>query len=473
MRNEPVKLAFAGLSVLISASFFFIVLGTALPAFEKFLLAVLAVATCGVALSLAFDLEGWCGIYMLRSKAGLRFLDEEAKRHPLFWQVFAEIGMVVGYGSLAHFLINRKNWGWKRFALVYGAGTVLLVLFSAVIAPLAISSLLAMLSGGAEFASAGARLQDSVSQFGFAKYVFLLALAVGGIALTTTASIVIYAGSVALAIIGALLGNSAALANTSPGGVPLLPGINLPFAAGIAALAVVLVVHEGMHGILARRHGLPLTSAGLVFFGFIPFGAFVDIDEKKLMKEKADRQNAVFVAGTAANFAACLAFLLLLFATIAVTAPLRLSGVYVVQGAGSIANGSLIEAIDGKPVSTMLGVDLKPDTAYEIKTNEGTFSRETDNNGKLGITYVLADSEGATGEVEYASGFGWVASFISFLVLAFALNFVVAAMNLVPLPLFDGYHLMKNGVRNQLAARVISYIVAAAFLLTLFPWVLR
>ena len=62
---------------------------------------------------------------------------------------------------------------------------------------------------------------------------------------------------------------------------------------------------------------------------------------------------------------------------------------------------------------------------------------------------------------------------ISFLVLAFALNFVVAAMNLVPLPLFDGYHLMRNGVKNQLAVRAISYIVAAAFLLTLFPWVLR
>ena len=67
------------------------------------------------------------------------------------------------------------------------------------------------------------------------------------------------------------------------------------------------------------------------------------------------------------------------------------------------------------------------------------------------------------GEIRYARGFGWVASFISFLVLAFALNFVVAAMNLVPLPLFDGYHLMRNGVGNQLAVRAISYIVAAAF----------
>ena len=473
MRNEPVKLAFAGLAVLISACFFLVVLGTGLPAFAKFLLAVLSVAACGIALSLSFGLEGWGGLFLLRSRAGLRLLDDEAKRHPRFWQLFAEIGMVVGYGSLAHFLINRKGWNWKRFALVYGIGAALMVLLSSVIAPLAISSLLAMLSGGSEFAAAGAKLQGSFSQFEFAKYAFLAALAFGGIALTTTASIVIYAGGVALAIIGALLGNSAALAHTSPGGVPLLPGINLPFAEGIAALAVVLVVHEGMHGILARKHGLPLTSAGLVFFGFIPFGAFVDIDEKKLLAEKAEKQNAVFVAGTAANFAACLAFLLLLLATVAVTTPLRLSGAYVEQGVGNIPNGSVIEAIGGKPVSTLLGVSLKPDTVYEVKTDEGTFSRETDASGKLGITYVPADPEGVNGGIVYARGFGWIASFIRFLVLAFALNFVVAAMNLVPLPLFDGYHLMRNGVRNELAAKAIMYIVAAAFLLTLFPWVLR
>jgi Zn-dependent protease len=66
-----------------------------------------------------------------------------------------------------------------------------------------------------------------------------------------------------------------------------------------------------------------------------------------------------------------------------------------------------------------------------------------------------------------------VSAFIRFLILTFALNFVVAAMNLVPLPLFDGYHIMRNGVKNKLVQQAIVYIISASFLLTLFPWVLR
>lgn len=50
---------------------------------------------------------------------------------------------------------------------------------------------------------------------------------------------------------------------------------------------------------------------------------------------------------------------------------------------------------------------------------------------------------------------------------------MVGAINLVPLPLFDGYYLMKNGVRRELAARAIAGLMALAFLLNLLPWVFR
>ena len=472
-RKDPAKIAFALFAVIASVAFFSVVLGTHLPAIAKFVLCVGDVAACGMALSLVFKLESWFGIIMLRSRKGLDLLDRLAKWNPQLWQVFSEIGMVVGYGSLAHFLIGRKDTDLKRFVLVYGAGTVLLVVFSTIIAPLAIATLLAMLTGGAEFASAGAKMQASVSQFEIAKYVFFALLVFGGIALTTTASIIVFALSVAAAVISAVAGNSVALMQASPGGVPILPGINLPFVEGIAALIVVLAVHEGMHGILARKEGLPLKSAGLVFFGFIPFGAFVDIDEKKLFKEHREKQNSVFVAGTAANFATCLIFLLLLAAVAALSEPLRLNGIYVANGTGQIPTGAMIEQINGKPIVTLLGLELKPNTVYTVKTDEGEFKRQTDAKGKLGIEYIIADRTGAFGEIRYAKGFEWVVNLMRFLALTFALNFVVAAMNLVPLPLFDGYYIMKNGVRSGKAAKVIAYIVAGAFILTLLPWIFR
>jgi len=50
---------------------------------------------------------------------------------------------------------------------------------------------------------------------------------------------------------------------------------------------------------------------------------------------------------------------------------------------------------------------------------------------------------------------------------------VVGAINLVPLPLFDGYYLMKNGVGNELAAKLIAGAVAVAFILNMLPWIFR
>jgi membrane-associated protease RseP (regulator of RpoE activity) len=75
--------------------------------------------------------------------------------------------------------------------------------------------------------------------------------------------------------------------------------------------------------------------------------------------------------------------------------------------------------------------------------------------------------------LRYPNNLGFLNAFLRFLMLTFALNFVVGAVNLVPLPLFDGGHIMKNGVGNKWAANAIMLILAASFLLTLFPWVLR
>lgn len=469
--NDMKKLAFAILAVAIALGFFLTVLNAELPAIVKFVLAVLSLAACGTALAYVFKLEVWGGLFLLRSQTGLKFLDRLAKRHPDAWQLFSEIGMVVGYGSFAYFLLPKRKLAWKRVLLTYGVGTVLLVILTSIIAQLSMSVLFSMLSGGAEFAGAGSKLQAATAQIEFSKYVFLGAMVLGGVSLLTTVSILSYAAVVLAAIAGALLGNSAALAATAPGGVPIIPGINLPFIEGILALAIVLVVHEGLHGVIARLYRLPLKSAGLVFFGFLPFGAFVDIDEKRLFKEKKEKQNAVFVAGTAANFATSIIFLLMLVAFIAGTEGFRANGIYVESG--SLAAGTIITAINGEPVQSFAGRNLTPGTAYSLQTNRGVIEKTTDENGKLGITYVLADSKGSTGALRYAAGFEWMLFVLRLLGLTFALNFVVAAINLVPLPLFDGYHIMKNGVRNKLVATVITYVVALAFLLNLFPWVLR
>ena len=54
------------------------------------------------------------------------------------------------------------------------------------------------------------------------------------------------------------------------------------------------------------------SPSGLPAFGFLPFGAFVDVDDKKLFKSEKVKQNSVMIAGVTANFATALAVLILL-----------------------------------------------------------------------------------------------------------------------------------------------------------------
>jgi len=395
MKNKNHTTALAIGILALSAFLFFTILGSGLSAMGKFILSAGVLVACGLLVSKLLKLEGGLGLFLLRSKLGLEEIDALAKKHPELWQRFAEIGMMVGYGSLSYFLIGRKKLNWKNELPFYAIGMFLLVLMTALI-PVGMSLLLSMVSGGAEFSTASSKISSQVAQYGFVHYVSFAIMVVGGISLMATTSVIAYAFVVASAILSAVLGNSAHLASTSPGGMPILPGINLDLVQGVLALAIVLVVHEGMHGILARKHKLPLTSAGLVFFGFLPFGAFVDIDDKKLFSAPKQKQNAVLVAGTAANFATALVFLVLLIL--------------------------LVFAFSGTSDAAI------PD---------------------------------------------WARYIARFLALAFALNMAVASVNLIPLPFFDGHHLMKNIVGDKRIATIIIYIVAGAFLLTMFPWVLR
>ncbi|MCX6770677.1 MAG: site-2 protease family protein [Candidatus Micrarchaeota archaeon] len=469
-KTAHLDLAFAVFILIVSIFLFLTVLGSSVSAFLKFILSVAVLVGCGYGVSRAFSYECWYGIFLLRSQYGLSLLGGLAKKYPEFWQSLYELGMVIGFGSFAYFLLPRKNCTWKRIAFIYGLGTVLMVMFSYVIAPLATGALFSMLSGGAEFASAGHGLQTSVAQFAFAKYLFFGLLVLGGLSLMTTAGLLIYAFVVVASLIGAQAAG-VSLSSVSPGGTPIIPGINLPLAEGIAALAVVLIVHEGMHGIVACMHNFPLKSAGLVFFGFLPFGAFVDIDEKKMFKGRKDAQSAVFVAGTTANFFTSLALVALLLAFSAGTQPFRLDGVYV-EG-GNLPHGAIIQSINGTPIKAIWGDSLSANATYSIQTSKGAYSLATDSNGKLGVSTTLADSSGELGVFRYAEGLEWMAFLMRFLALAFALNFVVGAINLVPLPLFDGYYLMKNAVGNELAVKLIAGAVAVAFMLNMLPWIFR
>ena len=111
--------------------------------------------------------------------------------------------------------------------------------------------------------------------------------------------------------------------------MPLIPYIDkiVPNAIGlppfyfvyfIIILAIIAISHEFAHGIFMRRYNIHIKSTG---FGFFPFflpvflAAFVEQDEKSMVKASKFQQKAVLAAGTFANILTAILFfgILILF----------------------------------------------------------------------------------------------------------------------------------------------------------------
>ncbi len=82
----------------------------------------------------------------------------------------------------------------------------------------------------------------------------------------------------------------------------IAPGvIGIPFWYWIISIALLVIVHEGSHGIFAARERVRIKSLGVGILAVIPL-AFVEPDEKQLAKKKTWQQLRVFAAGSFANF---------------------------------------------------------------------------------------------------------------------------------------------------------------------------
>lgn len=82
----------------------------------------------------------------------------------------------------------------------------------------------------------------------------------------------------------------------------VLPGvIGVPFIYFIIPLAILVIVHEGLHGVMAAMERVRIKSLGWGVLVVLPL-AFVEPDEAQLARKPAMSQLRVFAAGSFANF---------------------------------------------------------------------------------------------------------------------------------------------------------------------------
>src|SRR3989344_2693347 len=104
---------------------------------------------------------------------------------------------------------------------------------------------------------------------------------------------------------------------STPALAPVLPGIRVPglpalsFWHWIIAIFLVAAVHEFCHGIFSRVYKIKVESSGFALFGPI-LGAFVEPNEKHLIRSSKTAQLSIISAGPFSNIIFGILCLLLL-----------------------------------------------------------------------------------------------------------------------------------------------------------------
>jgi membrane-associated protease RseP (regulator of RpoE activity) len=145
---------------------------------------------------------------------------------------------------------------------------------------------------------------------------------------------------------------------TGPQGALLIPGINpyLPIIYGWIAIFIGLVIHELSHGVIAKAVDIPVRSSGILFFLFLPIGAFVEVDDTKLDSVSFKKSGRIIAAGAGSNIVVGFMALILLVGVVNTMEPvadgLPVSKI-VVDSPASMAGllpGDIITHLNGIPV---------------------------------------------------------------------------------------------------------------------------
>jgi len=197
----------------------------------------------------------------------------------------------------------------------------------------------------------------------------------------------------------------------------------------------------------------------------------VETDEKKLFRADAQKQTRVLVAGPTANLITAAFSFIILMGFFYSTEDLRQGALYIMppegNGTSALPAGTIVYEIEGQAVDT---IDFKTfalpaNSEVSIETNKGIVTRETNGNGKIGIVFGMLGTDTIYSRyTEPALQFIFIT-----LGLVVSLNFVVGTVNILPVPLFDGYRLLDINIKNKMIVKAISYTALFFFVLNFLP----
>ena len=456
-------------------------LASALSIYVRVALAFAALIVSGLSIQKAMGLGGGYGFYMIGSRKGLKRIDQISNRYKKFWNAMAMWGMVMGFGLFSYPMmkgrIDVRMVAFGVLSLIFM--TIFVQPYLAVAAQfISLPGMQVAASGGTPALQQGANLLSVMiisvtALFGFSGYVF--------ISIFSNAALILI--GIAQFLLSWISGaaNVSTLQNQIPGVAPIIPGITLPLAAGIMSLIVLLVIHELSHGMLSRIAEVKLKSIGLLMFGIIPMGAYVEPDEKKVKRLGSVKQTWIFSSGVAANFIAAIVFFALLLLVLNYVVPYAYQYGIVVTGTrqGYPANGVLKTGMqvlqwNGQRIANVsslvaAGALDRPNTTVSVWTDSGYFSFRAvplPGNASRGVIGVELGYQPII-KTLYAK---FVYFIFTLIAISMLLNFLVAVVNLLPVPGFDGWRIYKANIKSKRIVEFAAALIVAGLIINALPW---
>lgn len=258
----------------------------------------------------------------------------------------------------------------------------------------------------------------------------------------------------------------------APGIQPVLPfeakGVFfVPFIYWILAIFIIAGVHEFSHGMISRLYKVKIKSSGVAFLGIVlPLipAAFVEPEEKQLVKRSLTAQLSVFAAGPFANIITAGIVLLLV---VHVAAPISgaafdTNGVEIVDvvddgpfAQAGVQTGEIIHKMESTKIDSVKNFTdaLNKYDAGDIvviKTEESAYAVQLGSHPQNETKPYLGISTKQFREVKpgFAAKYGtfipraieWISGFLYWL---FVLNLGIGLFNLLPLGPIDGGRMLK------------------------------
>jgi len=273
----------------------------------------------------------------------------------------------------------------------------------------------------------------------------------------------------------------------------LIPGITLTSASAILyfllSIPIVLVIHEGAHGIVATLEKIKIKTGGFAIFIAL-FAGFVEPDEKEFDDARKISKLRVIGAGATSNviFAFALGAILLtnpLFALILpepllewfYDAPDGVGIISIIEGSGAekagLQKNDVITGIDSIPIITPVDfqkADLKPGDIVTVTVQrDGQLlqlpveimpSPDDPDKGLVGIMRDSAFYKPVYNFIE------WDPQVSMFLLWLWMISFFIGIINMLPLPILDGGKFIYTIIEKKASERKINAIMFSIYGIT-------